>query len=61
MDVVTSSPTGEEYLLDASVHNPLAERYALAAFSCLGFVPNCSEQDKQIRYLSLEGRKSNLA
>ena len=57
MDVVSFSPTGEEYLLDASVRNPLAKRYAVAAFSRPGFAANCGEQDKLGHYPPTGGNR----
>jgi hypothetical protein len=50
MDVVAYLPSGEEFLFDASVRNPLAKRYALAAFSKFGFAADCGEHDKRQRY-----------
>ena len=57
MDVVSFSPTGEEYLLDASVRNPLAQRYAIAAFSRPGFAASCGERDKEVRYPTTAGKR----
>jgi hypothetical protein len=57
MDVVAYLPTGEEFLFDASVRNPLAKRYAVAAFSKFGFAADCGEQDKRQRYPPAQGKK----
>jgi hypothetical protein len=57
MDVVAHLPTGEEYLIDASIRNPLAQRYAVAAFSRYGFAADCGEQDKRHRYPLTKGKK----
>ena len=56
MDVVAHFPTGEEFLLDASIRNPLALRYATAAFSTAGFAADSGEQDKLTRYPTTKGK-----
>ena len=50
MDVVAYLPTGEEYLVDASIRNLLAKRYAAVAFSDAGCAAVCGENDKINRY-----------
>jgi len=56
MDVVAYLPSGEEFLLDASIHNPLAQRYCNAAFSQPGFAAVQGEQDKLHRYPTTDGK-----
>ena len=57
MDVVAYLPTGEEYLIDTSIRNPLANRYAQAAFSTAGFAADCGEADKRKRYPATSGKQ----
>ena len=33
MEIMAVAPTGEEFLIDASIRNPLAQRYSQSAFS----------------------------
>jgi hypothetical protein len=54
--VVAHFPTGEEFLLDASIRNPLALRYATAAFSTAGFAADSGEKDKLARYPTTQGK-----
>ena len=61
MDVVCYSPTGEEYLLDASVHKPLAQRYAIAALSRPGFAASCGERHKLRHYPTTSSKNVLLA
>ena len=58
MDVVSFSPTAEEFLLDASIRNPLAKVYTIAAFYCRGFAARYGEQDKLTHYPPTSGKKA---
>ena len=50
MDILAIAPTGEEFLIDASIRNPLAQRYSQSAFSHPGRAADVGEYDKKARY-----------
>ena len=56
MDVMAVAPTGEEFLIDASIRNPLAQRYSDSAFSQPGRAANLGEFDKKARYPVAQGK-----
>ena len=56
MDVMAVAPTGEEFLIDASIRNPLAQRYSQSAFSQPGRAADIGEFDKKARYPVAQGK-----
>ena len=56
MDVVAHLPSGEEFLIAASIWNPLALRYVTAAFSTAGFAAETGDKDKTCRYPTAQGK-----
>ena len=56
MDVVAYLPTGEEFLLDASIRNPLAQKYSSRAFYKPGHAAVTGEADKARRYPPTKGK-----
>ena len=56
MDLLANAPTGEEFLIDASIRNPLAQRYSESAFSHPGPAADVGEYDKKSRYPTTQGK-----
>ena len=56
MDILAIAPTGEEFLIDASIRNPLAQRYSQSAFSHPGRAADVGEYDKKSRYPLAQGK-----
>ena len=56
MDILAIAPTGEEFLIDASIRNPLAQRYSQSAFSQPGRAADIGEFDKKARYPVAQGK-----
>ena len=49
MDILAIAPTGKECLIDASIRNPLAQRYSESAFFHPGRAANVGECDKNVK------------
>ena len=56
MDILAIAPTGEEFLIDSSIRNPLAQRYSQSAFSLPGRAADVGEYDKKSRYPTTQGK-----
>ena len=56
MDILAIAPAGEELLIDASIRNPLAQRYSQSAFSHPSRAADVGEYDKKSRYPMAQGK-----